>query len=265
MRKTVNQNTVYRKPRKNLKRGKLQNTKNVEMVRAGQGLLRKISSLVYALISGLFVLCLMLSSANAESLKWDPEDILEIFMAENYPWDEIDVSNVRVNGKLGNTAPEHITVEKGPVGKGVFSFLFEDGRRVIVMARVKAYGQVVRSTRPYRKGHRVKAEDLYVSRMDIRKMPGGAVKDPVSIIGKSLKRSVSANRPIVENMIETSQTVKRGKRVFLIISQGGLSITAYGKIKEKGYIGMPVKAMNLSSKKEVVGVLIDENTVEVEL
>ncbi len=265
MRKTVNQNTVYRKPRKNLKRGKLQNTKIVEMVRAGQGLRRKISSLVYALISGFFVLCFILSSANAATVKWDPEDILESFMAENYPWDEIDVSKVRVNGKLGNTAPEHITVEKGPVGKGVFSFQFRDGRKVLVMANVKAYGQVVRSMRPYSKGHLVRAEDLYVSRMDIRRMPGGAVKDPATIIGKSLKRSMSANRPIVENMIETSQTVKRGKRVFLLINRGGLSITAYGKIKEKGYIGMPVKAMNLSSKKEVVGLLIDENTVEVQL
>jgi flagella basal body P-ring formation protein FlgA len=265
MRKTINQNTVYRKPRKHLRREKQSSPKSVEIVQTGQGLRRKFASLIYALISGLFVLCLMLSSASAASLQWDPEEVLESFLTANYPWDDIEVSNVRFKGKPGNEAPEYVNVEKGPIGKGVFLFLFKDERIVVATANVKAYGQVVRSMRPYRKGRIIRSDDLYVSKMDIRKMPGSAIKDPASVIGKSLKRSISANMPIVENMIEASQIVKRGKRVILMINQSGLNITAYGKIKEKGYIGMPVKAMNLSSKKDVMGVLIDENTVEVEL
>jgi flagella basal body P-ring formation protein FlgA len=101
--------------------------------------------------------------------------------------------------------------------------------------------------------------------MDIKKMPNSSVKDPESIMGKSLKRSISANIPVVENMIEMSRVVKRGSRVVLVIDHGGLSIKAAGKIKEKGYVGMAVRAVNLSSRREVVGVLIDENTVKVEL
>jgi flagella basal body P-ring formation protein FlgA len=265
MRKTINQNTVYRKPRKQLRRGKLSSMKSVEHVQTGQVLRRKISSLLYALIFSSFVFYLMPSSASAASLQWDPEEVLEVFLTANYPWDDIEVSNVRFRGKPGNEVPEYVTVEKGPVGKGVFSFMFKDETSVVATAKVRAYGQIIRSMRPYRKGRVIKSDDLYVSKMDIRKMPGSAIKDPSTVIGKALKRSISANMPIVENMVEESQAVKRGKRVVLMIKRRGLNIIAYGKTKEKGYIGQPVKAMNLSSRKDVMGVLIDENTVEVEL
>jgi flagella basal body P-ring formation protein FlgA len=265
MKKTVNQNTVYRKPRKHLRRGKQSASQSIETVQKGPRLRRKLMSLVYALIPGFIVICLMLSSASAAPSQWDAEEVLESYLIANYPWNDIQVSKVRFKGKLGDEAPEYINVEKGPIGKGVFSFLFKDERRVIVTANINAFGQVIKSMRPYRKGRVIRSDDLYVSKMDIRKMPGSAIKDPASVIGKSLKRSISANIPIVENMVESSQVVKRGKRVLLIISQSGLNITAYGQIKEKGYVGMPVKAMNLSSKKDVMGVLVDENTVEVEL
>jgi len=201
----------------------------------------------------------------AAGVEWDTEEVLESFMLDNYPWGEIEVRNVRVYGKTGKSAPENIIVEKGPLGNAVFSFFFKEEGRVTVKANVRAFSQVVRSKRPYRRGHVIDFDDLYVSKMDIRKMPNSTIRDPESIIGKSLKRSMSANIPIVENMIQLTQVIKRGKRVVLIINQGGLNIVASGKTREKGYVGMPVKAMNLSSKKEVVGVLIDENTVEVEL
>lgn len=208
--------------------------------------------------------CIIHPSA-VEGAEWETEELLESFLLDNYPWSEIEVRNVRMNGDAGKRAPEEIVVEKGPIGNAVFSFLSEEGGRVIVKADVRAYGKVVRSKRPYRRGHIIDLDDLYISKMDIRKMPGSAISDPESIVGKSLKRSMTANIPIVENMIQMTQVIKRGKRVVLMINQGGFNIMASGKTKEKGYVGMPVKAINLSSRKEVVGVLIDENTVEVEL
>ena len=224
---------------------------------------RTFYSIILCLPLALSLTVLSLPFANAAT--WDLEGELKKYLEKHYPWNEIEVSNVQSLGKVKNEVPEKIIVEKGPLGSAVFSLYFENSKKVIARAQVRALDWVVKSKRPFRKGHVLRSDDVYISKMDIRKMPSSAVGDPEIIIGKALKRSVIANIPIVEGMIEQSQVVKRGKKILLIIESGGLNITAAGKIKEKGYVGMPVRAMNLSSKKEVRGILIDENTVRVEM
>jgi flagella basal body P-ring formation protein FlgA len=209
-------------------------------------------------------LCL-LPSTQAESSGRDAKDMLTSYLVKNYPWKEFDISSVHVVGTIPGGIPEKIIVEKGPVGRAVFSFLYKDTKKIIVRADVSVYEKVVKSKRPFKKGHVIESSDIYITKMDIRKMPNSSVKDPKSIIGKTLKRSIIANIPIVEDMVEQSQVVKRGKMVLLTINYKGLNITASGMTKEKGYVGMPVRAVNLSSKKMVTGILINQNTVKVEL
>jgi flagella basal body P-ring formation protein FlgA len=193
------------------------------------------------------------------------ENALKVFLENNYPWEKIEVSNVRFTGNMHDQSPEQITVEKGPLGKGIFSFMLENSQKVIVKADVRALGLVVKSMRPLRKGYVLQDDDLYLSEMYVSKMPKSAVKDPEDIIGKPLKRTILADMVIVEEMVEKTQIVKKGRRVVLLISGQGFNISAIGETKEKGYVGTQVRAVNLSSKKEVRGVLIDENTVKVEL
>jgi flagella basal body P-ring formation protein FlgA len=210
-----------------------------------------------------FAFCLLNSAAFAAS--WTVEGVLQEFLTENYPWEKIEISNVKIIGAVPDKAPDAITVEKGPVGKAVFSFVFDNSQKVTVKAEIRAYDTIVKSKRPFKKGYVLSSEDLYLSEMDINKMPKSSVKDPETIIGKSLSRSITANITLTEDMVEKSQSVDKGKQVALLINAHGFNITAAGETKEKGYVGQPVKAVNLSSKKEVRGVLINERTVEVEL
>ncbi|RJQ13386.1 MAG: flagella basal body P-ring formation protein FlgA [Nitrospiraceae bacterium] len=203
--------------------------------------------------------------ASVSAASWDPEETLRDFLADNYPWENMEISNVQAGGSIPDKAPDAIIVEKGPLGKGVFTFVFDDDRRITVRADIRAFEKTVRSKRPFKKGYVLTEEDVYMSETDINKMPRNAVKDSGSIIGKPLRRSILANVPIVEGMVEKSQTVKKGRKVLLLINSRQLNISAAGETKENGYVGMPVRAINLSSKKEVRGVLIDENTVKVEL
>ena len=208
---------------------------------------------------------IMLSSALVAAATWTSEDELRAYVQDNYPWEEIEVSNVQVQGTLSDERPERIQVEKGPLGRAVFSFIFSNDEKILVQADVRAYGRVIMSRRPFQKRHVIEEEDIYLTKMDIRKMPRNLLRDPEKILGKSLKRSINANMPIEEDMVEMFQLVERGKRVVLLLSLKGMIIRADGKTKEKGYVGTSVRAINISSKKEVSGVLIDENTVKVEL
>ncbi len=233
-----------------------------ECRRKGFMLIAYIAAFLIVFVSSLIYLP---SALEAAAVSFVPQEELETYLSQNYPWDEIEVRNVRVMGKAVNEAPESIIVEKGPIGKAVFSFNYKNDHRVIVKADVRVFERVMKSKRSFNRGHVINYDDLYFSKMDIRKIPKSVVMDPATIVGKSLKRSMSSNVPIVENMIEMSRVIKRGKRVLLVINNNGMNISAYGKTREKGFIGMPVRAVNLSSNKEVVGVLIDENTVKVEL
>jgi flagella basal body P-ring formation protein FlgA len=219
---------------------------------------RIIGSLV---IAAILVIPSVVHSADLTAVR----EHIESFLLDNYPWDDIEVSSVRVTGRVRNDQPAEIRVEKGPLGHAAFSFRYSDGARRIVRAKVTAYAKIVKSRRPFRKDHVLAQGDIYEDRVDVRKMPGSAIQDMNRIIGKALRRSISANVPLREDMVETSLVVRRGSRVLLLLDEDGIRITAVGRIKEKGRVGHAVKAVNLSSNKEVVGVLIDESTVKVEM
>jgi len=210
------------------------------------------------------MLLVLLGFISLSAAALSVEDIIQAYLLDNYPWENIEIGNIRVMGELGDKEPERIVLEKGPIGKAVFSFYTSD-KRVIVKANVKAYDWIVKSKRPFSKGHVLGEDDLYVDKIEIDKMPRSAVRNTETIIGKSLKRSIAANLPVVEKMVEQYQVVKRGQMVVLIIGNEGFNISVSGKTKEKGYVGKSVRAINLSSKKVVTGVLIDESTVKVKL
>lgn len=238
-----------------------QNDVNRDKVMSGTWMHVNGRSRVVCFISMVLVLFVFISLSAAEL---NINDLIIDHLSDNYPWENIEIRNVRIMGDLGDGKPDKIAVEKGPIGKAVFSF-YISGKRVLVKANIKAYDWIVKSRRPFSKGHVIGEDDLYVEKIEIDKMPRNAVRNPGIIIGKSLKRSIIANIPVVENMVEKYQVVKRGQMVELIIGNEGFSISVSGKTKEKGYVGKPVRAVNLSSKKIVTGVLIDEGTVKVKL
>ena len=221
----------------------------------------RITKSVYCL---LFTVCCLLSTA-VMAVSWDPEEVLRQYLADNYPWARIEISGVKILGAIPDKAPNLIIVEKGPIGNGVFAFVFDDNRKVVIKADVRAFDNVVKSKRPFKKGYVLGNEDIYLSEMDINKMPKSSVQDPEEIIGKPLRISVMANITLTENVVEKSQVVDKGKQVVLLFNARGFNISAAGETREKGYVGTAVKAINVSSKKEVRGVLIDERTVKVEL
>ncbi|UCH81541.1 MAG: flagellar basal body P-ring formation protein FlgA [Nitrospiraceae bacterium] len=224
----------------------------------------KIWKVLTVCIVSLFLIAVS-SVSSSSSIIRDAHAILKSHIRDNYPWKNIEIRDIRVTGELNEEIPEKIVVEKGPLGKAVFLLYSKKGDRVIVRANITAYGRIVMSKRSFRKGHIIGEDDVYVVKKDISKMPKGSLTGIDMIIGKSLKRSIAANIPVVENMIHTHQPVRRGKIVKLLIGNEDFSISATGKTKEKGYVGKSVRAVNLSSKKVVTGVLVDERTVRVGL
>lgn len=209
------------------------------------------------------VILVLLSSLALAGLS-GPAELLRQYLKDNYPWEEIELKDLRLSGEYPGTAPEVIVVEKAPPGRTVFRLRFEDGSTMKATARVSAFDRVVKTRRPFRKGHNLGRADVYETLMDVRRIPRGALKSFRSVVGKKLTRSVIANMPVVDRMVSDSAVVKRGQKVVLVLRSEGFKIEVTGEMKSNSRVGSYVKAVNPVSKKVITGLLVDESTVEVE-
>ncbi|MBI5575318.1 MAG: flagellar basal body P-ring formation protein FlgA [Deltaproteobacteria bacterium] len=192
-----------------------------------------------------------------------PAEILRAYVLEHRPWTDVEVRNLSLSAEPPKTAPRRITVAKGLPGRTVFSMEYENGPAVTATADVAAFDEVVVSARPLRKGMPVGEEDVCLSRMEIGRVPAGAIRDPQAVVGKILTRSLGRNLPVVDRHVAETSLVKRGRKVTLLYENGGMRIAATGETRENAYVSNAVMAVNTASKRTVTGILIDENTVRV--
>ncbi len=199
----------------------------------------------------------------AMSTLWTPESVIKDYILKQYPWPDVEVQNVTVEGKLPQRRPSQIITERGPIGRASFVLLFGDGHSVRVRAKVIARDWVLRSIRPLARGTILSDEDLYPALMDVSRIPKGAVKSLEQVRGMMLKRSLRADSVITEAVIKKSPLVKKGQKVVILFRSRGLKITATGIARQSGSKGEYVTVMNLSSKRYIKGVITDKGVVNV--
>ena len=228
--------------------------------RLGKSIYASLLILCIFLIAGT---CLSPLSATAGDL--NVQEILKSYIEEHYPWPEVEINDITVSSEVPGRYPSKIIIERGLPGRTVFTLEFDDLAKITVTANIKAFDSIVVSARAFRKGRTLQDDDVYSMLMDVRRIPAGAVKNARQVVGKPLTRTIIANMPIVSGMLSETPLVKKGTRVTLLVQARGFTITTTGETRENSSVGKYVKAVNTASKKTVTGILIDENTVRVEL
>ncbi len=200
---------------------------------------------------------------TALMLSWSPEMVIKDYVMDNYPWPEIEVQQLNNNLKMPSMPPEKILLTRGLPGRSTFLMRFPSGRILEYEARINAFDWVIKSRRPIRRGEVIDEKDIYKTLLNIRQIPKSAVMNQDMVVGKTLRQSIPANRTIRENLIEDIPVIKRGQNVVLLFDNGQLNIKTNGAAKESGPIGKYIKVINISSKKQVIGKIIDNHTVKV--
>jgi flagella basal body P-ring formation protein FlgA len=208
--------------------------------------------------------CFFLFVAPSLGVAWDLEGTLTEHLARHFPWPQTEVRDIVCSDPLPQSPPKKITVEKGPPGKSVFSLEFRNGKRIQVTAEVRAFDRVVMTARSFGKGHTLVKEDMYVKLVDVPKMPKNAFRETEDAEGRQLSRSVIANTPLSADMVRSVQSVRKGKKVLLVVDAPGFRITTTGVTQESAPVGEHVRVMNRSTRKTVTGVLVDDATVKVD-
>lgn len=134
--------------------------------------------------------------------------------------------------------------------------------RFVVMALlfpVAAQGESVIAARNIRPETVLTAADITV----VSETIPGAADHPDLALGMEARVAIYAGRPVRVEDLGAPALVERNQIVALHFSVGALSITAEGRVLDRGGFGDVVRVMNLSSKTTVTGVVQADGGVRV--
>ena len=137
-------------------------------------------------------------------------------------------------------------------------------RKIRFSARVEIYADVLVSRHFLKKHHEIQAEDILIANKNIALLPPDVITEEKDVLGKRTTLSINNQEVLRLSLLEPLPLVNRGDRVILLIENDQFRITAMGEVKEMGRKGDRIRLVNLSSKKEVYGRVLDANTIRVD-
>jgi flagella basal body P-ring formation protein FlgA len=138
-------------------------------------------------------------------------------------------------------------------------------KRMTVSAQVDLYQKVLVAARYLKRHQEIQAEDFRVMPINLQQLPPDAVTDPQEVLGKRLIVNLNGREPIRGSLLEVPPLVKKGDVVNVILERDSLRISCLAEIKETGRKGDRVKLVNLGSKKELFGRVVDAGTVQLDI
>jgi flagellar basal body P-ring formation protein FlgA len=162
------------------------------------------------------------------------------------------------------TVPEQ--AHKGGTISAILRFQLngQEVKRLSVTARVEIYADVVSVSRYLKKHQEIEEKDVQLENRNISLLAPDVVTDVKAVLGKRTTLSVNGREILRTSMVELVPAVKKGDRIMLLVEGHQFKITTLGEAKEEGRRGERIKLVNLSSKKEVYGKVLDTSTVQVD-
>lgn len=114
------------------------------------------------------------------------------------------------------------------------------------------------------KGDLISEKDIIVRETYMKGKLAGYPASADEIIGKALKRDVSANTVITDQFLENQVVMKKGDIVTIIAESNKLIVSAKGRTIDKGRVGENIRVKNIASGKELTAKVISSNAVKVE-
>jgi len=117
--------------------------------------------------------------------------------------------------------------------------------------------------RAVRSGHIITASDIAITAVDVRKANGYAVTTDADIIGMAARRPLMPGRVLRQSDFEVPAVINKGARVTMVLSAGGLRLTAIGTALEDGPDGGSIRIRNDETRQTVYGRVMAPNLVQV--
>lgn len=154
-----------------------------------------------------------------------------------------------------NAFTRTFAIEAGVDGKSTTRFnvdsIIEEFRKIPVARRQVSKGSVISEG------------DIEMARMNIATLPHDATEDLSKLYGFEATQDISSGEVFRISKIALPLLVEAGSKVTLKFESGLLEATASGIALEGGSLGQSIKVRNESSKKTLVGEVVDSGIVRV--
>ncbi len=137
--------------------------------------------------------------------------------------------------------------------------------KVYVNVRVETELPVLVLQRSMTNGSAVGAADIETRTMRVPGLSSSYVTDPAQLAGRHLKRPATGGTPLTTDLLAADILVRRGQRVTLVASAGGLEVRAQGEAIQDARPDGRIRVLNLTSRKIVEGQVESRDRVRVSL
>ncbi len=159
--------------------------------------------------------------------------------------------------------------EQARRGGNISALLFfrTNGRevgKVRVNGRVDIYTDVIVTAHYMGRHHEIQAKDVQWVSRSLFLLPHDFLSEMKEVLGKRMTIAINRGEVLRAGIVEEPPLLRRGDRVILLAESRQIKITTAGEVREEGRRGDRIKLVNLSSRKEVSGRVLDEHTVQVD-
>ena len=114
------------------------------------------------------------------------------------------------------------------------------------------------------KGDIVSTDNLKMMKIRAARVKADDIVDEEKLVGKEMRRPVSAGKVISNREIGEPIIIKKGDKVTIVYVTPNMQITAKAEALGDGFKGGKVDVVNIKSKKIISAEVVDKNTVKVD-
>ena len=137
--------------------------------------------------------------------------------------------------------------------------------KIYVPVKITEFREIAIVRRPLLRDDLLKEDDIEMQRRDISRLGRRFLTDYSEFIGYRVRQAASVGKVLQANMLSVPELVKRGEKVTLLASGGGIEIRMQGEALSNGEKGAVIQVRNVNSKRIVEGEVISKGVVQVRL
>ena len=131
--------------------------------------------------------------------------------------------------------------------------------RLHVPVSIAEVAPVVVSVAALQRGDTLKPSDFALEERDIGLLRQGYLTEIDAVVGHRLRRDLAAGQVVTPKLLFADPVIKRGQRVTLMAGAGAMRVRMAGTALADGAEGQRIPVRNLSSLREVEGVVRSYN------
>jgi flagella basal body P-ring formation protein FlgA len=227
-------------------------------------------NIIFKRIVLLFLASELCLAAPTQSIQAIQENVDQFVRANLDPSGDYQISIAKIDPHLqipACDAPLTLSPQSAAIKPGLNTIAVRCNANqswtIYSIVTIKAYQQVLVSTKPLLRNESIHPEHLTFERRDVGSLQQGYLSNLDDVINKLAVRNIAAGTVLARSHYSEMAVVKRGERVNIQSGRPGFLISAPGVAMMDGIKGQQIRVKNASSHRIVQAVVINPGLVTV--